>query len=237
MIYIVHKREPEATYVLRDYFKSTIVVFIHAVVDLFKCLDYEVYYHAYEFFRFNTAVENNNKAINSYVPNNIDTQKLGKVGSEYVVLNEAFREWFTFDYKLNVYGETPFDVAIQYYRGMLKKIDYSQFMKLREMSKTNFTALCHIIGVDSEKECIYLEDSFTKEEYILSDHVLSLKYGNINSGTFIGRLAVVQGLWKIIGIPLYVSDRDDIRLIYDNLRQRNTHPLYIDYIYALKKRC
>lgn len=234
MVISVCNNDIDLEYLVKYHKGNPMIGFAQFVVNLFKYLDNKVYQRACEDFRSITTIGlNTDNLDNLNICESVNIQGCKHEELKSIIVHDFFREWFTFDYNLNKYGESPFDVSIQYYCRIIEKSDYGQFNKFREIADTNFVSLYRIIQLDSSEMSLYVKDLFTMNTYFLCDPFLAASH--IRDGVFIGRIARVCGMWQTVGIPLHVSKQSDIRKIVDLVRQISLKPLYIDYICVLNK--
>ena len=150
-------------------------------------------------------------------------------------IERCFEEWFAFDCELSRCGDTPFDVAAKYWRGVKGALDVDEYRELRQLSKTNVASWFHVVDSDASIGRLWLGDCSGGIVYAVADRALSARLDGVRRGALVGRIAQSRGAWRLLGEPLYVSRREEPDRAYANFCQLLgvRRPLYADLVRLL----
>lgn len=146
-------------------------------------------------------------------------------------VEDAFAQWFAFDYHLDVSGLTPFAVAAAYERLDRGDLGERGYRDLCEMSSSNVASWFWVRGACAGSGVVTVEDLAHGGVFDVRDRAAARRFGGACGGTIIGRVAEVRGVWRMPWTTLYEAHTpdDDAFRAHVAASLRAWEPGYVDY--------
>ena len=149
-------------------------------------------------------------------------------------MEDAFAQWFSFDYHLDISGLTPFAVAAAVERdGHCGRdgVGESAYRDLCETSSSNFASWFWVRGASAVSGEVVVEDLAHGGMYEVQDRALAGRFDGATGGTVIGRIAEVRGVWRMPWATLYEAHTpcDDMFRVHVASSLHEWDPGYADY--------
>ncbi|PLS29853.1 hypothetical protein [Bifidobacterium parmae] len=146
-------------------------------------------------------------------------------------VEDAFAQWFAFDYHLDVSGLTPFAVAAAYERLDRGDLGERGYRDLCEMSSSNVASWFWVRGACAGSGVVTVEDLAHGGVFDVRDRAAARRFDGACGGTIIGRVAEVRGVWRMPWATLYEAHTpdDDAFRAHVAASLRAWEPGYVDY--------
>lgn len=150
-------------------------------------------------------------------------------------MEDAFDQWFTFDYHLDQLGLTPFAVASAYARDENETVGERGYAELCETSRTNFASWFWVREANAAESRIVLEDVINGGIYGVRDFATAAAFDGAKGGAVVVRIARVRGAWRMVGDPLFQARKPDSARFRLHLASclRTWDPKFIDLVRLL----
>lgn len=150
-------------------------------------------------------------------------------------MEDAFEQWFAFDYHLGVDGRTPFATLAESLHeegGWVKEREYRDMCETEE---TNLASWFWIRRADASEPCIELEDLVNGGIYEVRNASLAARYDGACGGTLVLRIAKTRGVWRVLCAPLYESPlpNDERARVATGAALRTWGPRFADLVRLL----
>lgn len=146
-------------------------------------------------------------------------------------VEDAFAQWFAFDYHLDVSGLTPFVVAAARESEDGGDVKERGYQDLCETAVSNFASWFWVHGANAAEGTVTVEDLARGGIIEIHDRAAAGRFDGASGGSIIGRVAQVRGVWRMPWTPLYEAHTpsDDTFRVHVAASLHEWEPGYVDY--------